>query len=99
MSLTPNEIKKLVLPLFRKYRVRRAGLFGSAASGRMHRNSDIDLLVKVDNSFSLFDLIELKQALEKKLGKKVDLVEYSSIKSALKKEILGNEVRIYDAAG
>jgi len=96
-SLTAAEIKKMVAPVLRKYGVVRAGLFGSAASRKMKRGSDVDLLVKVDDSVSLYTFVKLKQALERSLKRKVDLVEYSSLKPSLKKGILESEVRIYEA--
>ncbi|VVC71655.1 Nucleotidyltransferase domain protein [uncultured archaeon] len=96
---SPAAIRKKILPVLKKHRVSRAGLFGSAARGAAKRGSDVDILVQLPSSSNLFDFIELKQELESTLSKKVDLVEYSSIKPALKKSILGSEVRLYEKAG
>jgi hypothetical protein len=89
------EIKKKITPILEKHRIKRAGIFGSTARGEAVRGSDVDLLVALPKkTFSLFGFVALKQELEKRLAKKVDLVEYSTIKPRLRKSILENEVRV-----
>lgn len=56
--------------------------------------NDLDLLVKIDRKMSLLEFITIQQELEDELGIKVDLVEYESIKPALKDEILREEVPV-----
>ena len=92
--MTVDEIKKKIVPLLQAFRVPRAGLFGSAARGEMGRDSDIDVLVDLRKEASLFEFIELKQELEEALGKKVDLVEYQTIKPRLKESILKYHVAL-----
>jgi len=87
-----EEIKNKVLPIFAAYGARRVALFGSSASGRSTAASDIDLLVELNSDFSLLKFIELKQRLEETLGKKVDLVEYATIKPLLREIILKQKV-------
>ena len=89
-----STIKKKILPILKKEKVSRAGIFGSCARGECGKNSDVDILVKVPNSFDLFDLVRLKRNLEKILVRKVDLVEYCVIKEQIKKQILEEEIRI-----
>ncbi|WP_366788765.1 nucleotidyltransferase domain-containing protein, partial [uncultured Flavobacterium sp.] len=43
ISIVKHNLPK-IKKLFRKYRVERAYLFGSAATGRFNENSDIDFL-------------------------------------------------------
>lgn len=53
------------------------GVFGSYARGQEAKNSDIDLLMNIDHSkgyFTLFDLVKLKNKLEKMFGKEVDII-------------------------
>lgn len=89
-----EQIIKDIIPILKKYRVKKAGLFGSYAKNANVRSSDIDLLVELQENISLLDFISIKLALEDKLQHKVDLVEYSTLKQALKKQILEEEVRI-----
>ncbi len=92
-----KELKKIaikIIPLLKKYGVTKAGIFGSYARGEQKKKSDVDILVKINKKASLFDVVALKLELEKIIGKGVDLGEYESIKSIIKKNILREEVRI-----
>lgn len=91
---TIKEIERKIIPILRKNKVKRAGIFGSHARGEQKKNSDIDILVELDEKWDLFDVIGLKITLEKILKKKVDLVEYDTIREELKKNILSEEVPI-----
>ena len=65
------------------------------AKGTETANSDVDILVDLgDKKISLFDFVGIKLELEDVLGKKVDLVEYSTIKPTIKKMVLAEEVDI-----
>ena len=86
--------KQVLVRTLRQHGVLRAGIFGSYARGQQKKNSDVDILVKTKRGTSLYDFAGIKIALEEILGKKVDLVEYSLIKSRLREQILKEEVRI-----
>ncbi len=88
-----EEIKKKVRPILKKYGIQKAGIFGSAARDEANAN-DIDLLVKIDQKISLLDFIGIQQELEDELDMNVDLVEYDSLKPALKEDILKDEVPV-----
>ena len=79
-----------------KYHLSELGLFGSAARGDDTLLSDIDVLFNVEEnkSFSLFDMVDLKDYLEKKLGKTVDIVDKKMLKPALRARILQEVVMI-----
>jgi len=89
-----EEIKKKIIPLLRKYGVTKAGIFWSYSRGGQKKNSDVDILVKVDNEFGLIEIIRLKRMLQKAVGRKIDLVEYETIRKELRKQILNDEIRI-----
>ncbi|MEK6760564.1 MAG: nucleotidyltransferase family protein [Nanoarchaeota archaeon] len=89
-----EKIKKKILPLLKKNKVSRAGIFGSYARGEAKKKSDVDILIEISGEKSLFDLIRLEMELKKVLGKKIDLLTYGSIHPLLKKIILDEEVRI-----
>ncbi len=94
MNQTTETIKKQTSPILKKYGVKRAALFGSFARGTAKKNSDIDILVEFDEIKGLFHFVSLKLSLEKKLHRKVDLVEYGAIHPYLKKNILSQQVSI-----
>ena len=89
-----EEIKRKILPILKKYGVTRAGIFGSVVRGEARKDSDIDMLVKIESRMSLLDFAGLKLELEEALGRKVDLGEYSVIKPIIKEQILKEEVSI-----
>ena len=89
--MTREEIQRKIMPVLRSYGIQRAGLFGSAASGTMRADSDIDILVDIRKDISLLEFVEIKQKLEERLGRRVDLVEYQTIKPALRDTILRNQ--------
>lgn len=90
--MTIEEIKDKAAPLLKSHGVSRAGLFGSAARGDMGEESDIDILVDIEGDISLLEFVGIKQELEERLGRSVDLVEYDTVKPSLKESILQNQV-------
>jgi len=94
MNKDIEEIKRKILPILKRYEVKRVGLFGSFVRGEIRKDSDIDILVKIDKDISLFDFVGIKLEIEEALGKKVDLVEYDTIKPILKERILNEQVII-----
>lgn len=89
-----EDVKRKILPILEHYGVKKAGLFGSIVRGELREDSDIDILVEIEKDISLLDFVEFKLEIEEKLGRKVDLVEYSTIKPLLKDIILREQVAI-----
>ena len=89
-----EEIRGKILPILQQYGVKRVGLFGSCVRGEMREDSDIDILVEIEKDISLLDFVGLKLEIEEALGKKVDLVEYNTIKPLLRERILNEQVAI-----
>ena len=88
-------IKSKILPILHKHHIKRAGIFGSVATGNVTPGSDVDILVELGTPISLLDFVGIKLELEDALEKKVDLVEYEALKVGLKENILNEEIRIY----
>jgi predicted nucleotidyltransferase len=72
------------------------GIFGSAARDENTDNSDIDILYQLENTVGLFNILRLKDNLEEKLNKKVDLVSEKYIHPKLKPEIMKDLIIIYN---
>ncbi|MEK6873255.1 MAG: nucleotidyltransferase family protein [Nanoarchaeota archaeon] len=90
-----EKIKMKIIPVLKEYKVTRAGIFGSYARGEQKKNSDVDILVEInDDNMSLLGFIRLKNILERALKKKIDLVEYSLIRKELREIILNDEIPI-----
>jgi len=83
-----EEIKVKIIPVLRRYDVRKAAIFGSFVKGEQRKDSDIDILVEFKGEKSLLDLAGLKIELEEILGRKVDVLTYNSLHPLLKDKIL-----------
>jgi uncharacterized protein len=66
-------LKSLKSDLTTRYKVRSIGVFGSVARREARKDSDVDILVDFKEGADLFDLIDLSQYLEEKIGTHVDL--------------------------
>ena len=88
-----KEIKFKIIPILRRNKIKKAGIFGSYAKGRQNKNSDVDIIVEPPKGIG-FGFVRIAYDLEKALNKKVDLLTYKGINPLLKKRILGEEVRI-----
>ena len=93
--LTVEKIKEICTPLFERYNVRYAYLFGSYAKGKATEKSDVDLLISMPlNGLRFYEFVEV---LRESLKKKVDLLDDTQLENntALVKEILQDGIKIY----
>ena len=63
-------------------------LYGSAASGRLRKESDIDIAIAGDVQFSRDYLVDLQLALSRRLGYEVDIVDIKNLEGLILSEIL-----------
>jgi len=91
--MTKHEIKNIIKNVLEKNDIKKASLFGSYASNKFTDESDIDILIEFNNNNnkSLLDLIGIKQEIEEKINKTIDLLTYDSINPELKKYILNQQ--------
>jgi len=94
MKTNIEQIKRKILPVLHRYGVTKVGLFGSCIRDEMEPESDIDILVEIEKDISLLDFVGLKLEIEEALNRKVDLVEYDTIKPLLRERILKEQVII-----
>jgi len=86
-----EKLKKQIIDFFKDKDIKKVELFGSFARGEQNKNSDIDLLI--DFKDGLFEFVKLKNSLEEKLNKKVDLVTKDSISPYIW-EYVKNDVKV-----
>ncbi len=91
-----EKIKSKILPVLKKHKINRAGIFGSYARGEQKKKSDVDILVKTSDNMGLLEFIGIKLDLQKAVKRKVDLVEYELIRKEIKEQILNDEIRILE---
>ena len=91
-----SEIRAQFLPIFQKYDVRKATLFGSFAKGVAAESSDIDLLV--DSGLRGLRFVGLLDELSEASGRSVDLIDTAHMQrsSPVAREIEKTGVVIYE---
>lgn len=84
-------------PLFDRFGVAAAALFGSVVRDEAKPHSDVDLMVEFlpGQPGGLFRYVELKHALEGVLGRPVDLITRGNIKPRLKSRILAECMPVF----
>ena len=80
--------RRAVLALASKHGAKNVRVFGSAARGESDPESDIDLLVKMEDGRSLLDVSALVLDLQDLLGIKVDVVSEDGLYWLLRRKIL-----------
>ncbi|MDB5151706.1 MAG: Nucleotidyltransferase domain protein [Mucilaginibacter sp.] len=89
-----EQYQQLILPVLKRYFIKRAAIFGSFAKGNITANSDMDLLIEPEKDFTIFKMLQLEQEISELIKRKVDLVEYSAIKPSIKEEVLLSAITI-----
>lgn len=89
--MTIPEIRKKILPILKKYGIKKASFFGSLVRDEQTEQSDIDLLVELPETASLLELASLKLDLEEILQRKVDVLTFDSLHPLLKDKILNEQ--------
>jgi hypothetical protein len=89
--MTKEDIKRVLLSnkkMLKRYKVSKIGIFGSFATGRTKKKSDVDLLVEFEDMIDLFDFVHLNDEIRQILKNRVDLVTPDTIKPYIKPKIL-----------
>ena len=72
-------------------------LFGSAARDELQPESDVDVFIDYDPAgpFSFVELIRLEWFLQRKLGRKVDLMTRAGLHRLLREEIERTAIKVF----
>jgi uncharacterized protein len=84
----PNVTVDVVKRIAASRGARNLRVFGSVARGESGPDSDLDLLVDMENGRTLLDLVGLWQDLEEALGRRVDVVSEGGLSPHLRDRIL-----------
>lgn len=75
--------------------VKSLSLFGSVARNQANSNSDIDILVELDNSIGFFEFFQIKHYLEAILETSVDLGTVEALKEHVRQPILDDLIHVF----
>jgi hypothetical protein len=88
MDQTLKEKRDEILKVAASHGAHDVRVFGSRARGEGRPDSDLDLLVTLDEHASLLDIVAIKQDLEDLLGCKVDVVTEDAISPYIREEVV-----------
>lgn len=86
----------VIISVLKPFNPKKISIFGSYARGENSQNSDIDILYNFSNAVSVFQLVKIKNQLEKLLNKKIDLVAENYIDERIKPLIYQDLKVIYE---
>lgn len=93
--LTTYQIEQII-NVFKPFNPNKIGVFGSYARGENTKKSDIDILYSFQNGIGIFQLVKIKDTLEKILNKKIDLVSENYVNEKIKPLIIKDLQVIYE---
>ena len=89
-----TQLRRLEPELRQRYPIRELGIFGSYVRGQQTEDSDVDVLVDLNDDIGLLGLAGLQCDLSEALGLKVDLVMRDAVKRGLATRILSEAVML-----
>jgi len=92
IAQTVREKREEILKIAALRGARNVRLFGSLARGEENADSDVDLLVDMEEGRSLMDLSHLLQDMEELLGRRVHVVEPEALHWAIRDRIIEEAV-------
>lgn len=93
---TVPQLRDILSPVFDRYGIRRAVLFGSYGKGTATEKSDVDLLV--DSGLRGLRFVGFLDDVQRTVGKQVDLFDVTHIEtgSEIDREIRDTGVTVYE---
>lgn len=95
-----NTAKEQIEKFCRRNGIVYLALFGSVLRDDFKKDSDIDIIIKLNRDLSFFELAEIEEGLKNlfKTEHKIDLLTERSISPLIKESILDNQEIIYEKA-
>jgi len=86
--------KQKILDISEKYGASNIRIFGSYAKGEEKPDSDLDLLVDMEDGRTLFDRIALMQELEDLLEVKIDIAKPENLHDLIRDPVIEEAVKL-----
>lgn len=83
-----EKFRRQMIQIARDHGAKSVQLFGSFAIGNATDQSDIDLLVEMESSRSLLDIIAIKNGIEEITDRKVDVVTRKALSPYIADQII-----------
>lgn len=79
--LSIEDIKMLLMPVIKKYRIESLSIFGSYARNEARPDSDVDIMIDGGNYHGLFEYMTMIDEIKAALGRDVDVVTKSTLEN------------------
>ncbi|WDF55342.1 nucleotidyltransferase family protein [Mucilaginibacter sp. KACC 22063] len=89
-----QQYKDIIVPVLKRFDIKRAAIFGSVAKGSETLESDIDLLIEPSEGFTLFSMLQLESEISRQTNRKVDIVEFQALKTSIRNEVMQSAISI-----
>jgi predicted nucleotidyltransferase len=99
VSLRPertNTTKEIVTVVNSFPQVKKAWIFGSFSREEDNANSDVDIAIQTEGTFSYFDLADIQHRIEKRISRKADIGFIDSLREDFLKRIQPEMKLIYE---
>ena len=94
MNKLLEEKSKEIKSIATEFGARNVRVFGSMARDEASPDSDVDILVDMEEGHGLLDIIAIKQELEELLGRPVDVVTEAAVNTYIRDEVLNQAVAL-----
>jgi predicted nucleotidyltransferase len=92
--MTTQDVYGIIVDYLKDYKPELIGVFGSFGRGDNSEKSDIDILIRFHETYSLLQLIRIENELSALLGVKVDLVTEGSIRNKRIRKNIQKDLKI-----
>jgi hypothetical protein len=86
--------RRRILELAEKHGARDVRVFGSMVTNSTHADSDVDLLVDLEDGRDLFDLGAFQMDVQDTLKRKVDVVTEKALHHMIKDRVLSEAIKL-----
>jgi predicted nucleotidyltransferase len=100
MAIRVNIDQQRIAGFARKWGLTELAVFGSVLRDDFRPDSDIDVLIELpnDHPYSAFDLVPMRDELEKIFGRPVDLVLKGGLRNPIRRRVILDSRRVLYAA-
>ena len=88
------EKNKVIIDYLQAFNPVKIGIFGSYSRNESRPDSDLDILINLNTTISLFQLVRIERELSELLGVKVDLVSEGAIKNQKLRNYIEADLKI-----
>jgi uncharacterized protein len=89
-----TEQQNIIIQILKPYNPKMIGIFGSYARNENKRESDLDILIDIDNpKLNYFDLVEMETSISEKLRVKAQVVTKRSLHPSIAPYVL-NDLKV-----